>query len=187
MSRRALRMAAAAALLPVLIAACAGPSPHGSEASKISAGDLQVYVTQVEQVRLPVNQLLNGADPILNAYHDHAISPAEATRRMDALERSFAGYVLAMALIHPTSPPLSQINAPYAHTYLQEDSYLSALAADLTDGNFENLPNTQNDQRLAIIAWRTQLEVLATQTHVHLPTDLQQAGRGEIAPSPAGS
>jgi hypothetical protein len=43
--------------------------------------------------------------------------------------------------------------------------------------------NTQSDQRTAIIQWRIQLEVLAQALDMILPADLQQAGRGEIAPS----
>ena len=61
------------------------------------------------------------------------------------------------------------------------------LAADLPGNDFDNLPDTQNAQRLAIIEWRTQLEVAARAAGVRLPADLQQAGRGEIAPSPTGS
>ena len=63
-----------------------------------------------------------------------------------------------------------------------EDSYLATLASDLGDGMFSNLPNTQDQQRLAIIEWRIALEVAASQVGYVLPADLQQAGRGEIAP-----
>jgi hypothetical protein len=79
-------------------------------------------------------------------------------------------------------PALARINAPYAHTYVLEDSYLATLASDLGDGMFSNLPNTQDQQRLAIIEWRIALEVAASQVGYVLPADLQQAGRGEIAP-----
>ena len=79
----------------------------------------------------------------------------------------------------PTSP------TPY--TYYLEDNYLSTLASDLNEGDFENLPNTQDQQRLDIIVWRTQLELLAKGDGVKLPADIQQAGRGEIAPSLSGS
>jgi hypothetical protein len=37
---------------------------------------------------------------------------------------------------------------------------------------------------LAIVTWRVGLEVVAQQSGVRLPADIQQAGRGEIAPSP---
>jgi hypothetical protein len=68
-----------------------------------------------------------------------------------------------------------------------EDSYLSTLASDLNEGDFDNLPDTQDQQRLAIIVWRTQLQIVARRDHVRLPADIEQAGRGEIAPSLSGS
>jgi hypothetical protein len=48
------------------------------------------------------------------------------------------------------------------------------------------LPNTQAEQRAAIIRWPTGLAVLARKARFALPADLQVAGRGEIAPSPQG-
>ena len=101
-------------------------------------------------------------------------------RPVSDLESQFAAQLVAVESI-------TAIHQPYAHTYLLEDAYLSALVADLPHGDFANLPNTQNDQRQAIIEWRTQLEVLARQTGASLPDDLHQAGRGEIAPSPTES
>ena len=169
-----------------LVASCGNPASRASSSS-VSADELRSYVTQVERVRLPVNQLLNGADPILEAYHDKTITPAVAAQRMGDLETRFAGYLLEVNAIEPSNRALAELNTPYAHTYYYEDAYLSTLASDLNDGNFDNLPNTQNAQRLAIIEWRTQLELLARQAGVGLPADIQQAGRGEIAPSPSGS
>jgi hypothetical protein len=153
----------------------------------VSAADLNSYVATVEKVRLPVNALLEKADPILDAYKDHKITPRQAANRFDAMERSFAGYALQMQQITPPDPTLQALNAPYAHTYFYEDAYLATLASDLREGDFDNLPNTQAAQRLAIIKWRIQLEVLAAKAHVALKPDLQQAGRGEIAPAIEGS
>jgi hypothetical protein len=153
----------------------------------ISAGQLRDYVTAVEAVRLPVNQLLNQADPILDAYHDHRITPAVASARMGAMEQEFAGLAVEMGTIAPANPALAQINAPYAHTYVLEDSYLAALASGLANGNLGDLPNTQNAQRQAIVTWRIALEVAAARVGLTLPADLQQAGRGEIAPGLDGS
>ena len=65
--------------------------------------------------------------------------------------------------------------------------YLSALTAAIPEREFDDLPKTQDAQRAAVIAWRTRLEVVAAGLGVQLPADLQQAGRGEIAPSPFGS
>jgi hypothetical protein len=152
----------------------------------VPAADLRAYVVAVEKVRLPVNDLLNGADPILDALRDHKISPAQASTRMGALERSFAGYLLKAQQISPSNRQLNAINVPYANTYFYEDSYLATLASDLAEGDYDNLPNTQGAQRLAIIIWRTKLEAIAAKSGVTLPADLQQAGRGEIAPGPPG-
>ncbi len=158
-----------------------GPPPA------ISATALNSYVNAVEAVRLPVNQLLEQADPNLDGYREHRITPAVAAQQMGTLEQRFAGYLIQMTAITPADPALARINAPYAHTYLLEDSYLATLAADVGNGDFSNLPDTQDQQRLAIIEWRVQLQLAAAQVGYLLPADIQQAGRGEIAPSPTGS
>jgi hypothetical protein len=181
-ARRAAVPIAAAAMTAAVIAGCGGGNN-----SKVPATDVRSYVAAVEKVRLPVNSLLNGADPILDAYHDHRITPALASQRMGAMELKFAAFTLQMQQIDPSNSRLEAINAPYANTYFYEDSYLATLASDLNEGDFDNLPNTQDAQRLAIIEWRTKLEVIAARSGVRLPADLQQAGRGEIAPTPDGS
>jgi hypothetical protein len=155
--------------------------------SQVSADDLTSYVNAVQRIRLPVNDLLEGADPILEAYRKHKITPRQASRRFAGLEGRFAEFTLKMQQITPPDAALAAINAPYARTYFFEDSYLATLASDLRDGDFDNLPNTQGAQRLAIIEWRIQLEEVAAQLHVALPANLQQAGRGEIAPAVTGS
>ena len=68
-----------------------------------------------------------------------------------------------------------------------DDAYLSAIAQGLRERSLDDLPNTEDVQRDAIIEWRTGLMVLARSTGVRLPADLQIAGRGEIRPSPEGS
>jgi hypothetical protein len=130
-----------------------------------------------------VNRLLEGADPILDGYREHHLSGAQAATAMGNLEASFSTYMVDINALVPSDPTLAGINAPYAHTYILEDAYLNALVAALPDGEFSMLPNTQSEQRDAIIAWRVQLEILAKKVGVVLPADLQQAGRGEIAPS----
>jgi hypothetical protein len=152
-----------------------------------SRAAIEAYLRQVEPIRLAVNRLLDGADPIIAAYHDRDATPAQAGRRMDRLERRFAAYTVQIAAIEPATAPLRVLQAAYAHTYVLEDSYLSALANGLAERNLDDLPNTQAAQRAAIIGWRTGLTVLADRAGVDLPADLQQAGRGEIAPSPDGS
>jgi hypothetical protein len=148
---------------------------------------IEAYLRQIEPIRLAVNQLLNQADPILRAYRDRRISPAEAAGRMDALERRFAGYTVLVAAIQPAILELRTLHAAYAHTYVLEDAYLSALVAGLAQRELGNLPNTEAAQRAAIVQWRTGLTVLGHLDRIGLPADLEQAGRGEIAPSPGGS
>lgn len=106
---------------------------------------------------------------------------------MDRLERRFAAYTVQVAAVEPATPQLRLLHALYDQTYVLEDAYLSALANGLAERELDNLPNTQAAQRAAIIRWRTGITVLADQEGVTLPADLQQAGRGEIAPSPGGS
>lgn len=114
----------------MLAAAGCGGGNH-----KVPAADVHSYLAAVEKVRLPVNTLLNGADPILDAYHDNRITPAQASARMGALEQTFAGYSLQMQEIEPSN---------------------------------------------------RQLKTIAARSGVTLPADIQQAGRGEIAPGPPG-
>jgi hypothetical protein len=177
-----------ALVLPaVALDGCGGGSPPGSVSAGSQRAALVGYLQQVEPIRLAVNRLLEGADPILKAYRDGRISPRRASLRMGALERRFAAYTVEIAALQPATVKLRSLNAPYAHTYILEDSYLSALATGLAVRDLGGLPDTQAAQRAAIIQWRTGLTVLARRSAVHLPGDLQAAGRGEIAPSPGGS
>jgi hypothetical protein len=106
---------------------------------------------------------------------------------MGELERKFAEYTVEIAAVSPAMPRLRALHAEYAHTYILEDSYLSALTAGLAHRQLSDLPDTQAVQRAAIIDWRTGLAVLARQAHAVLPADLQQAGRGELRPFPGTS
>lgn len=178
--------------LRVLIAVCAAAlagcaaGAHSSAALPDKSA-IESYLRQIEPIRLAVNQLLARADPILHGYQDGRASPAQAARPMDRLERRFAAYTVDVATIELATTKLRVLHAEYAHTYVLEDAYLSALASGLADRELGNLPNTQAAQRAAIIDWRTGLAVIARQAGVALPADLQQAGRGEIAPEPNGS
>jgi hypothetical protein len=180
-------LAVALALTTATLGGCGG----GSTSGRVSAGQeraaLVSYLQQVEPIRLAVNRLLEGADPILSAYRDGRISSRQASLRMGALEQRFAAYTVDMAALQPATAQLRSLNDPYAQTYVLEDAYLSALTAGLAARNLDGLPNTQAAQRAAIIQWRTALAVLARRAAVALPGDLQAAGRGEIAPSPRGS
>jgi hypothetical protein len=142
---------------------------------------------EVEPVRLAVNRLLERADPILEAFRARRIGASAAAGRMAELERRFAAYAVDVAAFEPATPELRALHTPYAHTYILEDAYLSALVSGLARRDLGGLPDTQSAQRATIIGWRTGLEVLARSVGAVLPTDLQQAGRGEIAPSVTGS
>jgi hypothetical protein len=182
-----LLLAVVLALAAATLSGCGGRSALASASALGERAALVSYLQHVEPIRLAVNRLLEGADPILSAYHDSCISSREASLRMGVLERRFAAYTVDIAAIQPTTARLRSVNAPYAHTYILEDSYLSALTTGLAERDLDDLPNTQSAQRSAIIQWRTGLAVLARRAGLDLPGDLQAAGRGEIAPSPQGS
>lgn len=150
-------------------------------------GSLSSYLAAVEPIRLRVNHLLDGADPILGAYREHRISPTVAWRRINALEERFAADAVRIADVGHVPPPLRAAQRRYAHTFVFEDAYLSSLAAAIPDRAFDDLPDTQDRQRRAIIAWRIAVESTAARQGLKLPADLKAAGRGEIAPSPDGS
>ena len=183
-ARRHARLAISLAL--VALAGCGAGAHSPAERTASLRVALQRYLVQVEPLRIAVNRLLEGADPILGAYRRHGVSAALASARMSALERRFAAYTVDIAAIRPEDV-LRGLHAEYAQTYVLEDAYLSAVASGLARHDLGNLPNTQAAQRGAIIRWRTGLTVLARSAGFVLPADLQQAGRGEIAPSPGGS
>jgi hypothetical protein len=170
-----------------VLVACGGGESSPSKTAGSTRTGLERYLAQVEPIRLGVNRLLEGADPILAGFRQHRISTHEAAARMAALERRFAASTVAVASIRPELAALRALHAEYAETYVLEDSYLSALTSGLARDELADLPDTQSAQRAAIIRWRTGLMVIAHEAHAALPGDLQQAGRGEIAPSPGGS
>lgn len=182
-----LLLALALLLTAAALTSCGSRSTSASVSPQRERAALMSYLRQVEPIRLAVNSLLEGADPILSANHSKRISPRVASLRMGALERRFATYTVDMAAIQPATAQLRAVNAPYAHTYILEDSYLSALTSGLAEGDLDDLPDTSSEQRAAIVQWRTGLTVLARRAGLRLPADLQAAGRGEIRPSPEGS
>jgi hypothetical protein len=169
------------AVLALIIAGCGQSEPPSPR------GQLEAYLARVEPIRRQVNRLLDRADPILSAFSERRLGARAAQSRMNCLERRFAAYAVRIATVRPVPAALRSVQESYAHTYVLEDAYLSALAAALPERQFKDLPDTQNRQRTAIIAWRIGLEALAGRVGVRLPADLQAAGRGEIAPSPSGS
>jgi hypothetical protein len=185
--RRRTRDFAAGFVCMAALGGCASQSGSAPATQRAGRAAIERYVGEVEPIRLAVNKLLGDADPILDAFHDRRIDPTEAARRMGQLEQRFAGYAVDIAEVDPQNAQLRALNAGYANTFVFEDAYLSALVAGLADDELTNLPNTQAAQRAAIIRWRIGLTVLARAADAPLPADLQQAGRGEIAPSPDGS
>lgn len=170
-----------------LAAALLGGGCHddgGSDSSDRRA--LEDYVAAVEPIRLGINELLDRADPILGAYAEGRIGAGEAARRMGRLERRVAVYAVEIAEVEPVPDSIRAEHDAYAHTFVLQDTYLSTLVAAIPTRAFDELPHFQDEQRAAIIAWRTRLQVLADRTGATLPPDLQAAGRGEISPSPEG-
>ncbi len=174
------------AVAAIALAGCgAGSAGVHSEAGRATA--LRRYLVQVEPIRIAVNRLLGSADPTLAGYNRHQLGGREAERRMNSLEHRFAAYTVEINALRPVPPELAAAQRSYARTYILEDAYLSALVAAIPDRSFDDLPDTQDAQRAAIIAWRTRLEILADRLGVRLPSEIEVAGRGEIAPSPLGS
>ena len=147
---------------------------------------LEEYVAKVQPIRLGINELLDKADPILEGYADGDLTAAQAKRRMGRLERGVARYAVQIAEVEPVPDEMRAAQDAYAHTFVLQDTYLSTLVAALPTRSFDELPHFQDQQRAAIIAWRTRLQVLADRWGAKLPADLQVAGRGEISPSPTG-
>jgi hypothetical protein len=147
---------------------------------------LEDYVAKVQPIRLGINELLDRADPILEGYRDGDLSAKQAQRGINRIERGAAGYAVRIAAIQEVPEELQAAQDAYAHTFVLQDTYLSALAAALPTRAFDELPHFQNVQRAAIIAWRTRLQVLADRWGASLPANLQVAGRGEISPAPTG-
>jgi len=175
----------ALAVLALSLVVFAGCGADTTTADRRQA--LEDYVAKVQPIRLGINELLDKADPILGGYRDGRLSAAEAERRMGQIERGVARYAVQIAAIQDVPEEMQAAQDAYAHTFILQDTYLSTLVAALRSRQFDELPHFQDQQRAAIIAWRTRLQVLADRWGVTLPANLQVAGRGEISPSPTGS
>jgi len=173
-----------AVALIVLVAIVAGCGSDTTTADRRQA--LEAYVAKVQPIRLGINELLDKADPILEGYKEGKLGARQAQRGIDRIERGAASYAVQIAAVEDVPDDLRAAHEAYAHTFVLQDSYLSTLAAALPTRAFDELPHFQNEQRAAIIAWRTRLQVLADRWGATLPANLQIAGRGEISPSPTG-
>jgi hypothetical protein len=176
--------------IAVLLLACGlaliGAGCGGDTTTADRRQALEDYVATVQPIRLGINDLLDKADPILEGYNDGDLNAAQAERRMGRIEHGAADYAVQIASIDDVPAEMRAAQDAYAHTFVLQDTYLSALTAALKDRAFDELPHFQNEQRAAIIAWRTRLEVLARRWGATLPANLQIAGRGEISPAPTG-
>jgi hypothetical protein len=168
----------------IALAGCGASSSDSSQSRE--RRDLQAYVSGIEPLRLGVNHLLDGADPILSAYREHRLTAAQAQARLGALERSFASYMRKVGALQPVPPNMVAAQDAYAHTYVQEDDYLHALIAALPTRAWSTLPNTEDQQRKTLVAWRAKLALESSRLRVTIPKDMQRVGRDEIVPSPAG-
>ena len=184
MRERRLVLAASALLAAALVSTAIGCGSDTSTADRRQA--LEDYVSQVQPIRLGINELLDKADPVLEGYRDGELTAKQAQRGIERIERGAADYAVRIAAVEDVPDELRAAQDAYAHTFVLQDTYLSALAAALPGRQFDELPDFQNEQRAAIIAWRTRLQVLADRWGATLPADLQVAGRGEISPSPTG-
>jgi hypothetical protein len=174
----------AIALVALCASIAAGCGADATTADRRQA--LEEYVAKVQPIRLGINELLDRADPILEGYRDGELSAKEAQRGIERIERGVAQDAVRIAAVDDVPEELRAAHDAYAHTFVLQDTYLSALAAALPARAFDELPQFQSEQRAAIIAWRTRLEVLADRWGAKLPPNLQVAGRGEISPSPSG-
>jgi len=177
-------VALAAVLAAALALTTLGCGADTSTADRRQA--LEDYVAKVQPIRLGINELLDRADPILEGYRYGDLSAKQAQRGINRIERGAAGYAVRIAAIQGVPGELQAAQNAYAHTFVLQDTYLSALAAALPTRAFDELPHFQNEQRAAIIGWRTRLQVLADRWGATLPANLQVAGRGEISPAPTG-
>jgi hypothetical protein len=181
---RRLRPGLAIVLVALSTSIAAGCGADTTTADRRQA--LEDYVAEVQPIRLGINELLDRADPILEGYRDGDLSARRAQRGIERIERGVARYAVQIAAIGDVPGEMRAAQDAYAHTFVLQDTYLSALAAALPTRAFDELPHFQNAQRAAIIAWRTRLQVLADRWGARLPANLQIAGRGEISPAPTG-
>ena len=103
---------------------------------------------------------------------------------MSALEHRFAAYTVDIEAIQPGTAQLRSLHAGYAHTLILDDAYLSAIAQGLRERSLDDLPNTEDVQRDAIIEWRTGLMVLARSTGVRLPATSRSPAGARSVPRP---
>ena len=170
----------------MLVAGCGGSSGGGSAPRPSDRQALSAYVGRIEPLRHGVNELLDGADPILGGYRDGRLSATATQHGLRRIEHRFAHYEAGVAAVRPVPPDLIAAQRAYAHTYVLEDAYLRALIAAVPGRRWNQLPRFEARQRRVLVAWRNALAIEAARVDVPLPDDIQIAGGGEITPSPLG-
>ena len=168
-----------------MVAGCG--SSGSSTPNGMTAGQVQDYLAQVEPVRRSVNDLLEGADPILHAYRSHQITPDQAARRMNDLEARFAVQGATVEAISSPDPPSRRSTAPTRTPTNSKTPTCGPWPPRSPTATSPICPTRRMPNARQSPHGESELEVLAQQTGATLPDDLQQAGRGEIAPSPTGS
>jgi hypothetical protein len=68
------RALAASCLCIVALGGCAGQTGSVTSAQRAQWAAIERYMGEVEPIRLAVNKLLEGADPILEALHERHIT-----------------------------------------------------------------------------------------------------------------
>jgi hypothetical protein len=124
-SRSAISVAAGGALALLLL----GCGADTTTADRRQA--LEDYVAKVQPIRLGINELLDKADPILEGYRDGDLSAKQAHRGIERIEGGAAGYAVRIAAIQDVPAEMRAAQDSYAHTFVLQDTYLSALAAAL--------------------------------------------------------
>jgi hypothetical protein len=61
---------AASCLCVVVLGGCANQTGSAASTQRVGRATIERYMGEVEPIRLAVNKLLGGADPILEAFHD---------------------------------------------------------------------------------------------------------------------
>ena len=112
----AARALTAAAGRCVALAACGGGARTSSPAQASQRAALETYLQQLEPLRLAVNRLLVGADPIFNALAHHRINHTVAALRTAALERRFGEDAVEIHAIDPATAQLRALQRFQANT-----------------------------------------------------------------------
>jgi len=108
--RRHTHALAAGCLCVAALGGCGSKTGSPAGTQRVQRAAIERYMGEVEPIGLAVNKLLEGADPILEAFHDRRITPEQAARRMGQLEQRFAAYAVSRRSIR--QPPSCGLSTP---------------------------------------------------------------------------